>query len=300
MVQSELISVIMSTYNESEEELETSICSILGQSYSNIEFIIVNDNPENSQLKNILLSIRDSRVRIIENPKNMGLVNSLNRAWKLAKGNIIARMDADDVSKPNRLEDQLRVMQKEKFDLLGCNMEMIDDQGNSIYPVRHYPTTEKKIKKNIYWCNCIAHPTWMLKKSLYWKLGGYRNIPYCEDYDFILRVIRLGYKVGNSPNIGFIYKKRNNGISGSNGVDQYLIKRYLANNRKRILELSENELQMYCTAQIFEDKKKRYVSYCENKQHIKNKEYRLMNCIQLLINPYLYIYVINRLVEKRL
>lgn len=296
----ELISVIMSTYNESEEELESSICSILKQTYSNIEFLIVNDNPENKQLRNVLLAVKDSRVRIIENPQNMGLVNSLNRAWKLAKGNIIARMDADDVSKPNRLEDQLRIMQEGNYDLLGCNMEMVDDLGNEIYPVRHYPTSEKKIRKSIYWCNCIAHPTWMLKKSLYWKLGGYRNIPYCEDYDFILRAIEMGYKVGNSSNTGLIYKQRRNGISGSNSTDQYLIKRYLANNRKRILELSEDELQMYCTSKIFEDKRKRFVSYCENKKCIKDNNYNLINCIQLLINPYVYIYIVNRFVERRL
>ena len=104
----ELISVLMSTYNETESELSQSIESILHQTYRNIQFLIVNDNPANPTLAHTLsrYAASDSRIQIVENEQNLGLVASLNRGWKLAKGQYIARMDADDIALPHRLESE--------------------------------------------------------------------------------------------------------------------------------------------------------------------------------------------------
>ena len=141
MMENTLISVIMSTYNESEEELKSSIYSVLNQTYSNLEFIIINDNPQNNILAKILASIKDSRVRIFNNPENLGLVYSLNRAWKLASGDIIARMDADDVCIPTRLEKQLNFMQENNYDLIGCNVRIVDETGNIIQDNIYFPSS---------------------------------------------------------------------------------------------------------------------------------------------------------------
>lgn len=293
MMENTLISVIMSTYNESEEELKSSIYSVLNQTYSNLEFIIINDNPQNNILAKILASIKDSRVRIFNNPENLGLVYSLNRAWKLASGDIIARMDADDVCIPTRLEKQLNFMQENNYDLIGCNVRIVDETGNIIQDNIYFPSSERKIKRCIYWYNCIAHPTWILKKSLYEELDGYRDILYCEDYDFVLRAIESGYKVGNMPDIGLIYRMRGNSISNTNNYDQYLLSHYLAQHKKKILKLNENRIKMFYTSQKFENKRKKYILYCENKQQFKQNKFNLKVLIHILSNPYLYINILE-------
>lgn len=105
------ISVIMSAYNESFDELNKSIDSIINQTYQNIEFIIVSDNPENKNIKMAVQAANDQRIKFIENKENIGLVQSLNRAISKATGKFIARMDADDISRKNRLKDKGRFVE---------------------------------------------------------------------------------------------------------------------------------------------------------------------------------------------
>ncbi len=108
----DLISVIMSTYNESVSELRESIESVLKQTYSNIEFIIVIDNPNNEELSAFIYSFDDPRIRVIKNDRNIGLVNSLNKAICQSKGKYLARMDADDICEANRLKLQKDYLEK--------------------------------------------------------------------------------------------------------------------------------------------------------------------------------------------
>ena len=101
-----LFSVLMSTYNETTKELDESINSILQQTYSNFEFLIINDNPNNYELEKTLKSYKDSRIKIIHNEENLGLVKSLNNGLKYCNGQYVARMDADDISCPSRIQDE--------------------------------------------------------------------------------------------------------------------------------------------------------------------------------------------------
>ena len=102
------ISVIMSAYKEDEKWLRASIESILNQSFQDFEFIIVLDNPDAKKLDYIIKEYKErfSKIKYFKNKKNMGLVYSLNFALKHAKGEYIARMDADDIEIPTRLEEE--------------------------------------------------------------------------------------------------------------------------------------------------------------------------------------------------
>ena len=129
------ISVIMSVYNEKKEWLQMSINSILNQSFKNFEFIIVLDNPDNIELKAVLeqFAAKDSRIKLIYNKKNMGLVYSLNSALKVAKGEYIARMDADDISELDRLEVQYNYFeQNPDIDFVSGFIRIIDEFDNVI------------------------------------------------------------------------------------------------------------------------------------------------------------------------
>lgn len=106
------VSVVMSVYNEPMEWISQSIESILNQSFTNFEFIIINDKPEGKEQIALIneYASQDQRIKIIQNEKNLGLTKSLNIGILHAKSKYIARMDADDISMPNRLKMQYEFM----------------------------------------------------------------------------------------------------------------------------------------------------------------------------------------------
>ncbi|SFC74701.1 glycosyltransferase family 2 protein [Butyrivibrio sp. YAB3001] len=116
----ELVSVVMSVYNADVYHLKRSIDSILGQTYSNLEFIIINDGADADCIKYIE-SVGDSRIKLIHNAHNIGLAASLNKGIEIAQGKYIARMDADDYSLPERISEQVKYMEEhENVDVLSC------------------------------------------------------------------------------------------------------------------------------------------------------------------------------------
>ena len=189
-----LVSVIMSTYKESELFLRQSIESILNQSFNDFEFIIVLDNPDNNIHINLISDYakKDHRIRFYINEYNLGLTKTLNKAILLAKGKYICRMDADDISISNRIEIQKEYLESNNYDLIGGISQMIDEDGNAIYSIKKVPSDFEKIKKCIRYNQVISHPTWFGKKIVFDTLSGYREIPLCEDYDFTLRAILNG------------------------------------------------------------------------------------------------------------
>lgn len=226
-----MISIIMSTYKEEETLLRESIESILNQTFKDFEFIIILDYPDNNLHKKIIeeYSKIDNRIRFFVNEKNLGLTGSLNRGLSLAKGEYIARMDADDISLPYRLERQLEYIKKNQYDLIGGITQMIDEDGNSIYSIQKVPTDFNKIKKALRYGQCIAHPTWLGRKEVFDYLNGYRNIPLCEDFDFTLRVVLNGFKISNLNETVLKYRMTKNSISRNNLYDQYLYMKYITN-----------------------------------------------------------------------
>lgn len=225
-----MISVIMGAYREGEKIVRESIESILNQTYSDFEFIIVLDDPANQEMREVLdeYAKRDSRVRVLVNEKNMGLASSLNRALKAAKGYYIARMDADDVALEDRLKNQLEYLTANDLDLIGGVMNVIDEEGNLSYQISSVPTDKNKILRSLKYGAVIPHPTWFGKASLFRKLGGYRKMPYTEDYDFVLRAALEGSHLGNYPKPVLKYRMTKNSISRSNLYDQYLYMKYLS------------------------------------------------------------------------
>ena len=125
------VSIIMSVYN-GEKYLQEAIESILNQSYSGFEFIIVNDG-STDYTEEILNEYTDSRIVRINNQENIGLARSLNRAIETAHGELIARMDADDISAPDRFEKQVAYLDAElEVSVLGTYMKQIDADGNNL------------------------------------------------------------------------------------------------------------------------------------------------------------------------
>lgn len=229
-----MISVIMSTYKEDEKLLRESIESILNQTYKDFEYIIILDYPDNDVHKRVIeeYAIKDDRIHFYINEKNMGLTDSLNRGLSLCHGEYIARMDADDISLPDRLERQMKYLEKNRYDLIGGITEMINENGSLLYSIKSVPTDPKKINKALRYSQCIAHPTWLGRKEVFEKNAGYRHMPLCEDYDFTLRAVLNGFVVSNLNEAVLKYRMTSNSISRSNLFEQYLYMSYITNEYK--------------------------------------------------------------------
>lgn len=283
-----LISILMSTYNETAKELNESISSILHQTYLNFEFLIINDNPDNLELEKILQTYTDSRIKIIRNKENLGLVKSLNKGLKLCSGQYVARMDADDISCPTRIQDELLYLQNNGLDMVGSFIETIDEYGKTIKSLMKFPQKHNQIAKFMRWGSCICHPTWLLKREVCLELNGYRKAPHCEDYDFIIRAIAHGYKVGNIPKVELRYRIRQSGVSKSYEVEQFIIRDYLAKNINQIDMITEDMIREYTSSQIFYAQVVQLTNYKKNKQIVRNgkKMKRLIAIMSILCNPF--------------
>lgn len=229
-----MISVIMSTYKEDERLLRESIESILNQTYRDFEYIIILDYPDNDVHKSVIeeYALKDDRIHFYINEKNMGLTDSLNRGLSLCHGEYIARMDADDISLPDRLERQMKYLEKNHYDLIGGITEMINENGSLLYSIKSVCTDPKKINKALRYSQCIAHPTWLGRKEVFEKNAGYRHMPLCEDYDFTLRAVLNGFVVSNLNEAVLKYRMTSNSISRSNLFEQYLYMSYITNEYK--------------------------------------------------------------------
>ena len=115
------VTILMPAYNASLY-IKESIESMLNQSFSDFELLIINDGSKDNTSE-VVKSIVDERIRLVENEQNLGLANTLNKGMKLAKGEYLARMDADDLSTPNRLQTQVDYLDSHP-DVILCSMAM--------------------------------------------------------------------------------------------------------------------------------------------------------------------------------
>lgn len=171
--------------------MQESIDSILCQSFSDFEFLIVDDGSSDRSLS-ILENYKDKRLRIIRNGSNKGLAYSLNVAVRQAKGDLLARMDADDISMPDRFARQSSYLSEHPdVGVLGSRMEIIDATGKL---TGHYdvPLTHNAIAWRLLLGNPMAHPSVMIRRNLLESFGGYNEqVPMSQDKELWARLINL-------------------------------------------------------------------------------------------------------------
>ncbi|MBW9221130.1 glycosyltransferase [Methanothermococcus sp. SCGC AD-155-M21] len=190
------ISVIMATYREPEEYLRKSIESILNQTFKDFEFIIVLDDPNNKKNEEIIekCAEKDRRIVFLKNERNLSLAASLNKGIEVAKGEYIARMDADDISLPERLEKQFNYLGKNKdVDLLFTWAYWIDERGNIIGRFKPEKYKIKNIKKYFFKEHLLIHPSVMIKTEILKGLKYNENLLRSQDYDLWIRCILNNY-----------------------------------------------------------------------------------------------------------
>ena len=181
-----LITVAMPIYNAGKY-LRFAVLSIVNQTFTNWELLIIDDGSTDNALKNIA-DIKDKRIRILRDGINRGLAARLNEAIDLARGQYFARMDGDDVSYPERFERQLSVLKnKPELDLVATRAITIDESNKTIglFP---YTISHKEICAKPWRGFYFPHPTWMGKIEWFRRYRYSVPSPYCcEDQELILR-----------------------------------------------------------------------------------------------------------------
>lgn len=185
------VSVLMSVYN-GEKHLREAIDSILDQTYEDFEFIIVNDGSTDSS-EEIIQGYDDIRIKYLKR-ENGGLSAALNTGLSSAKGDYIARMDADDIALRDRLEKQLAYMEEHpNIVALGAGITYIEEGGDTIFSYVNRMTSDE-IRENIYQMCPIAHPTVIYRRDVALKCGGYyeKIRQYFEDHLLFKKMLKYG------------------------------------------------------------------------------------------------------------
>lgn len=227
------ITVLMPAYNPGVHFAE-AVHSILSQRFTDFELLILDDGTQDGSLS-ILDAIPDPRIRLIRNPHNLGLVDTLNLGLREAKGRYIARMDADDVAHPDRLGNQLAFMQKRPDVAITGTWSRTMGEGITSWET-HYPTEHADIVCHMLFNTGLTHPTVMLDRQQMQAHGlAYRAAnPHAEDYDLWTRasgVVRLA----NLPEVLLDYRVHATQVSSSHQEAQKQSARHIRESLIRSL-----------------------------------------------------------------
>lgn len=182
------VTVLMSVYNGDRYLLE-SIESILNQTFRDFELLIINDG-STDKTREIILSLNDPRIRLVDNEQNIGLTQSLNKGLRLAKGDFVARQDADDLSVPERLQQQVDFLdQHPEVALLGTWHQEVDVNGNPT-GVWDLPSSWIDLRWAILFYTPFVHSSIMMRKDLVLSKVGFYNevLSYSQDYELWSRI----------------------------------------------------------------------------------------------------------------
>ena len=200
MTQNLAISVILPVYN-TKAYVREAVESILAQTFTDFELIVINDgSTDGSGVILRELAARDARIVLVEQ-SNEGLVSALNKGLEMARADLIARMDADDVSMPERFALQhARMIEDPELAVLGSFSNIIDRDGAIIRLHDDFPLTPAAAMRFVKHRCPVYHSAVMMRRDAVLKAGGYRKaFCHAEDHDLWLRMSDLGYAIANLP-----------------------------------------------------------------------------------------------------
>jgi glycosyltransferase involved in cell wall biosynthesis len=219
------VSVILPAYN-SVAYLPRAVESILAQSYPNFELVVVNDG-SSDQTAEYLRSIRDDRLVVITNETNIGITASLNKAVDLASGEYIARMDADDIAMPRRLQRQVEFLEVNGYDLVSAAAHTINK-----FPRRTFGTAlnDQETALCLYFFNPVVHPLVFGKASVFRKHRYVKDFEWAEDYYLWTRLVLSGHRIGIDSEPLLLYRLHSGQVSVSKQQKQIALTNAVRDN----------------------------------------------------------------------
>lgn len=211
------ISVILPVYN-AEKYIYDSINSILSQTFQDFELVIIDDCSTDSSYDLIKeIASFDSRIRIFKNKKNLRLIDTLNFGLSVSQAKYVARMDADDICEPNRLEIQYNLIVNSGAVIVGSNYRVFGSKNRIIYN----PSSNESCKAALLTCSPFCHPAVMMNLDIIKKndIKYSKEYLHAEDYEFFIRLSKFG-NVMNSDEILFNYRFHDNQISQKHSKQQ--------------------------------------------------------------------------------
>lgn len=203
------VSVVMAVYN-GERYLREAIESVLAQTFTDFEFIIIDDGSTDASVS-VINSYDDPRIRLLRNASNTGLTASLNKGLDAARGDYIARMDADDVCLPARLARQVAFMDAHtEVAASGTWAKDIDGEGR-ITTLRRAPVGQQ-LEDEFWRLSPIIHPSAMIRAAHLGELRYDPNVRYAQDFDLWLR-LRVEYQLSNVPEYLLLYRVHGESIT---------------------------------------------------------------------------------------
>ncbi len=255
------VSVILPVYN-ANRYLRRAIESILDQSYQNLEVIIIDDGSTDDSFK-IIKHYADNDQRIIAITRdNLGLTHTLNEGLSIAEGIYVARMDSDDIAYSNRIEKQVRYLQKHpKVKLVGSSYLMINEHSLPIDYV-NTPTNHDTITSMLLDGSCpISHPTVLFCREAIHAVGAYRKgYESAEDLELWLRLTETS-EVSNLPDILMKYRIHPKSISASN-QDQQISNTIKATNEARTRREIEQKISNVPSWRASSTRSSKYAMFC--------------------------------------
>jgi len=232
------ISVLMAVYNAPENYLNAAIASILQQSCWDFEFIIVDDGSDDATGDRLRMwANHDQRIRLHKLPANVGLTKALNAGLKLARGDYLARQDADDISGPHRLAAQFDFLALHpEVDAVGTDAVLIDVGGNKIGNMEIDPDLKELSRRNL-----LVHGSMLFHRHVFDLLGGYdERMLLSQDYELYLRMLRLhGMRIGVLPEAHYRLRQHPASLSSRRMFRQL----YYSVMAKNLTELHKNRFQ---------------------------------------------------------
>ena len=221
------ISVILAL-GKTDKFTYPAIKSILDQTYVDFELILVVNGHDHLKVSKSLADIvDDSRVRIISTPLR-GLSNALNLGLSVAKGNYIARMDADDISLPKRFEKQVMFLNSHpSYGVVGSRVQLIDENDSVLSDTFMFVENDKSIRRLLPIYNSLCHPALIFRREALIEVGGYKYGFMSEDHELFLRLKHeTSWKFHNLPEVLFSYRRHQSQITSAN------------TNRKNFIEIA--------------------------------------------------------------
>lgn len=239
-----LVSVILPAYNAADT-IHRATDSILSGAWKKLELVVVDDGSTDATVE-IVRSLNDDRVRLISQ-EHRGVAQAMNTGVSEGRGSLIARMDADDFSRPYRLQQQVQLLQAENLDIVGGLVRIVDGHGVSVHSMQRYERwvngclTHEQILAQRFIESPLVHPTTLARREIF-ELGC-REGDFPEDYDLWLRALQAGCRAGKVSEVVLDWTDGNTRLTRTN--ERYSMAAFDRCRREHLL-LGPLENQRHC------------------------------------------------------